>query len=130
MHYANESMVLYYNEEGFITSLDTYFRQYIRTVKEVVDAETEEVKTVVETTYPYSFIPSSLEGGTTVTCVENKKPVIEQPAEPDQPADDEETPGEEEGNEPTPSRMSAGRSNKPAQLQMKKDLSLEAVRVK
>jgi hypothetical protein len=88
------------------------------------------VKTVVETTYPYSFIPSSLEGGTTVTCVENKKPVIEQPAEPDQPADDEETPGEEEGNEPTPSRMNAGRSNKPAQLQMKKDLSLEAVRVK
>lgn len=135
MHYNYESMVLYYNEEGFITSLDTYFRQYIRTTKEVVDAETEEVKNVVETTYPYSFIPSSLEGGTTVTCVENKKPVIEQPEQPEQPAEGEETPGEEtpdeeEGNEPTPSRMSAGRSSKPAQLQMKKDLSLEAVRVK
>ncbi len=123
MHYNYESMVFYYDEDGFITSLDTYFRQYVKTTKEVVDPETKEAKTVVETSYPATLIPSSLENGTTITCIENKKPVVDTDDNTGDAGDDE-----EQGAEPQATKMGTCRSNEPAKLQIKKNLTFEAVR--
>ena len=136
MHYNNEAMVLYYDKDsGVVTSLDTYFRQYIRTTTEVTtevtDPETGEkefvTETDVETTYPVSFIPTTEVGGTTITFVENKEPVVDS----DDNAGDEQDPNEEEntGNEPAPSKMGKCRSNnQPAVRQIKRDMSFAAVR--
>ena len=136
MHYNNEAMVLYYDKDsGVVTSLDTYFRQYIKTTTEVTtevtDPETGEkefvTETDVKTTYPVSFIPTTEVGGTTITFVENKEPVVDS----DDNAGDEQDPNEEEntGNEPAPSKMGKCRSNnQPAVRQIKRDMSFAAVR--
>lgn len=106
-----ESMVLYYDEDGVVNELGTYFRQYLRETTITTDENGEE-KTEVETTYPLVFTPDA-----TVTCVENKKPVIE---------DTEEV-------QPTPEQqaMKLGVSNvkRHAKLTVNKNLVFDAVSV-
>ncbi|MBO7263410.1 MAG: hypothetical protein J6U93_02670 [Alistipes sp.] len=116
MYYATESMVLHYDATtGVINELATYFRQYVRETKVVV--ENGEEKTVVTTTYPYSFTPAA-----TVSYVE---------PEVDENTGNETTDEEENtGNEPAPSKMGTCRGPKTCNLQMKKGLSFEAVSIK
>ena len=106
-----ESMVLYYDEDGVVEGLGTYFRQYLRETTITTDENGEE-KTEVKTTYPLVFTPDA-----TVTCVENKKPVIE---------DTEEV-------QPTPEQqaMKLGVSNvkRHAKLTVNKNLVFDAVSV-
>lgn len=106
-----ESMVLYYDEDGVVNELGTYFRQYLRETTITTDENGEE-KTEVKTTYPLVFTPDA-----TVTCVENKKPVIE---------DTEEV-------QPTPEQqaMKLGVSNvkRHAKLTVNKNLVFDAVSV-
>ena len=116
MYYATESMVLHYDKEtGLINELATYFRQYVRETKVVV--ENGEEKVVVETTYPYSFTPAA-----TVSFEE---------VEEDENPGDENSGEENSGNEPgTASKMGTCRGPKTCSLQLQKGLSFEAVSIK
>ena len=122
-------MVLYdTDKDGIIDSLGTYFRQYLKTFVVNENDETE-----VRTEYIKTFAPET----TTITLVDNKKPVVtpepEQPEQPEQgePEQGEETPGDDEqGAEPQAAKMGVSRTSKPAQLQMKKDLSFNPVSIK
>lgn len=119
--YDYESMVLYdTDKDGIIDSLGTYFRQYLKTFVVNENDETE-----VRTEYIKTFAPET----TTITLVDNKKPVVT--PEPEQPEQGEETPGDDEqGAEPQAAKMGVSRTSKPAQLQMKKDLSFNPVSIK
>ena len=119
--YDYESMVLYdTDKDGIIDSLGTYFRQYLKTFVVNENDETE-----VRTEYIKTFAPET----TTITIVDNKKPVVT--PEPEQPEQGEETPGDDEqGAEPQAAKMGVSRTSKPAQLQMKKDLSFNPVSIK
>ena len=116
-NYDYESMVLYYDENGVIESLGTYFRQYVKTF--VVNEKDE---TEVHTEYIKTFAPET----TTITCLENKKPVNV----PEQPEQGEDTPADDEqGGEAQPTKMGVSRDIKPAKLQLKRDLSFSSVSI-
>jgi hypothetical protein len=117
MHYNYESMVLYYDENGVIESLGTYFRQYVKTF--VVNEKDE---TEVHTEYIKTFAPET----TTITCIENKKPVNV----PEQPEQGEDTPADDEqGGEAQPTKMVVSRESKPAKLHVMRDLSFSSVSI-
>ena len=93
-----------------------------------VVVENGEEKTVVTTTYPYSFTPAA-----TVSYVE---PAVDENTG-NETTDEEENTGNENtneeentGNEPAPSKMGTCRGPKTCSLQMKKGLSFEAVSIK
>ena len=121
--YDYESMVLYdTDKDGIIDNLGTFFRQYVKTF---VVNENDETEVVTE--YIKTFAPET----TTVTLVDNKKPVVTPTPEPEQPEQgDENTGDEEQGAEPQAAKMGVSRSSKPAMLQMKKDLSFNPVSIK
>ena len=122
--YDYESMVLYdTDKDGIIDSLGTYFRQYLKTF--VVNEKNE---TEVHTEYIKTFAPET----TTVTIVDNKKPVVTpEPEQPEQPEQGEDNAGDEEqGAEPQAAKMGVSRTSKPAMLQMKKDVTFIPVSIK
>ncbi len=126
--YDYDSMVLYdTDKDGILDSLGTYFRQYIKTF--VVNDKNE---TEVVTEYIKTFAPET----TTVTLVDNKKPVVTSPVEPEQPEQgdentgDENTGDEEQGAQPQAAKMGVSRTSKPAMLQMKKDVTFIPVSIK
>jgi hypothetical protein len=126
--YEHESMVLYdTDKDGILDSLGTYFRQYIKTF--VVNDKNE---TEVVINYIKTFAPET----TTVTLVDNKKPVVTPSLEPEQPEQggentgDENTGDEEQGAQPQAAKMGVSRTSKPAMLQMKKDVTFIPVSIK
>lgn len=121
--YDYESMVLYdTDKDGIIDSLGTYFRQYLKTFVVNENNETE-----VVTEYIKTFAPDT----TTVTLVDNKKPVVTPTPEPEQPEQgDENTGDEEQGAQPQAAKMGVSRTSKPAMLQMKKDVTFIPVSIK
>ena len=121
--YDYESMVLYdTDKDGILDSLGTYFRQYVKTF--VVNDKNE---TEVVTEYIKTFAPET----TTVTLVDNKKPVVTPTPEPEQPEQgDDNTGDEEQGAQPQAAKMGVSRTSKPAMLQMKKDVTFIPVSIK
>ena len=122
--YDYESMVLYdTDKDGIIDSLGTYFRQYLKTF--VVNEKNE---TEVHTEYIKTFAPET----TTVTLVDNKKPVdTTEPEQGEQPEQGEDNTGDEEqGAQPQAAKMGVSRTSKPAMLQMKKDVTFIPVSIK
>ena len=109
-------MVLYYDENGVINKLGTYFRQYLKTTTVIPDdpnTEENEERTKTDPEPVNEFSPET----TVVTCVVNKKPVLTD-SEP----------------QPQAKRASfsygAGRMNKKAaELKVIKDLSYESVSI-
>ena len=121
MYYATESMVLHYGDDGKINSLATYFRQYVKETKVVV--ENGEEKTVVESTYPYSFTPAA-----TVTYVE---PEADENTGNENAGEENSGEDENAGNEPgTASKMGICRAPQTCNLQLQKGLIFEAVSIK
>ena len=116
--YNYESMVLKYNEDGLITRLDTFFRQYVKTTTVTTEPDKKDPEKTVEVTktttkYDNVFAPDA----TVVECIDNKKPVL---------SDSE--------SQPEAKRASfsygAGRiSKQPAKKMVIKNLSYEAVSI-
>ena len=136
--YDYESMVLHYGEDGVINELASYFRQYVKTAKVVVDPDTDEEKTVWETTYVNSFNPKT----TVVRPVgELQMPPVKEEDKDDENGTDEGDNngaengegngenGEENSNEPNTSSMRPSRASKPAMLQVNKASLQNAVQI-
>lgn len=136
--YDYESMVLHYGEDGVINELASYFRQYVKTAKVVVDPDTDEEKTVWEPTYVNSFNPKT----TVVRPVgELQMPPVKEEDKDDENGTDEGDNndaengegngenGEENSNEPNTSSMRPSRASKPAMLQVNKASLQNAVQI-
>ena len=150
MHYDSEALVLYYDENGTINRIGTDFRKYFKktrtltVVKNVKDESgkvtptTEEIEEVLEP--EYIMFPAN---ETVINKVE--KPVVDENVSDDtnDSTDNEngaETEGDVEGDDTVAdestedktasAKIGVCKSSKPAQLQMKKDLSFEALNIK
>lgn len=98
--YSNESLVLHYDNDGFITSLGTYFKKFYYWHEKVATGEKDEngediTKEVYNEVTLTSFAPKS----TTVTLVEDHMPA---PDAPEDNTGEENTPEDNTGEENTP----------------------------